>query len=101
MQELQVTLRFNIPVTANEIGVALRPGEWQDADVEITEVDGAWRSVGRLEYGWRLGDVDWLPTNSGNTFTDMRVTTRSNPAKRPRYSGEKNPKLAISQIALR
>lgn len=100
-QELRVTLRFRVSVRARDVGVALRPGEWQDADVEITTADGSWRTIGRLEHGWRFGDVDWLALNPDDDLTAVRVTTRSNPAKRPRYAGDENPTLAISQVALR
>ena len=56
--------------------------------------------MGTLEHGWRLGDVEWLALDAGEVQA-LRVTSRLNPAERPRWSGEESPVLAISQIALR
>lgn len=98
--ELCATLRFAHPLQVREVGVALRPGEWQNAEVEVERQDGGWHTVGTLEHGWRLGDVDWLTLDAGEVQA-VRVTSRLNPAERPRWSGEESPTIAISQIALR
>ncbi len=98
--ELQATLRFASPIAVREVGVALRPGEWQNAEVEAERADGRWHPLGTLEHGWRLGDVDWL-AHDGGEVQAVRVTSRLNPAQRPRWSGEESPLLAISQIAVR
>lgn len=97
---LQATLRFAPPLAVCEVGVALRPGEWQNAEVEVARANGEWHTVGTLEHGWRLGDVEWLALDAGEVQA-LRVTSRLNPAERPRWSGEESPVLAISQIALR
>lgn len=99
-KELHATLRFTRPQAVREVGVALRPGEWQNAEVEVERQDGGWHAVGTLEHGWRLGDVDWLTLDAGEVQA-VRVTSRLNPAERPRWSGEESPTIAISQIALR
>lgn len=98
--ELCATLRFALPLVVREVGVALRPGEWQNAEVEVERQDGGWHVAGTLEHGWRLGDVDWL-TLDGGEVQAVRVTSRLNPAERPRWSDEESPTIAISQIALR
>nr|WP_159087557.1 sialidase family protein [Tessaracoccus timonensis] len=98
--ELCATLRFALPLPVHEVGVALRPGEWQNAEVEVERQDGAWHVAGTLKHGWRLGDVDWLALDGGEVQA-VRVTSRLNPAERPRWSGEESPTIAISQIALR
>ena len=99
-KELHATLRFAHPLAVREVGVALRPGEWQDAVIEVERPSGGWHTVGTLEHGWRLGDVEWLTLDAGDVQA-VRVTSRLNPAERPRWSGEESPTIAISQIALR
>ncbi len=95
------SIRFTEPVVATEVGVALRPGENQDALVEIADEDGGWRLHAHLEHAWRLGDVDWLPLPQPTSLRGVRVTSTTSDEPRPVNSGYDPMPVAISQVALR
>ncbi|MGJ6978985.1 sialidase family protein [Aestuariimicrobium soli] len=94
-------LEFSVPVRARQAGVALRPGENQDATVEIRRLDGTWRRVGHLDHAWRYGDVDWFSLGGSQQLTGLRVTTTTSSEVRPPNSGALPRPVAITEITLR
>lgn len=94
------TILLAKPLVISEVGVALRPGEDQEAWVGVADLEGIWRRVGHLLHGWRMGDVDWFGLGAPGAVTGIRVTTRANTAKLPPKSREVPP-VAITRIAVR
>lgn len=95
-----ITVTFTEPQTIREVGVALRPGENQDAVVSVRDEEGTWRRVGVLAHAWRYGDLDWLRVREPGSVTGVSVSTRVSDGRRPPKSREPLP-ATVTQLALR